>query len=487
MRMAVRRAPRSPGHDRPARSSRVAGRWRPAQSAAAVGFAIVWVVTAVAVAASATIARDTELALGQTLDLYADDVMHASRAQAAAEKMIGAVRGYLLTGEPDQLARAEETEDVLAKELAELEHESADALDLELLRQVQESARGYSSRLADALEASVGGAGRVSPVEGLRKALLPERENLGSKLASLVRHREQLQAVARRRAEDAATRSVQLTVGLGALALGLSAVVAGVFMSRLAETSRREREQTEKATRASAARSELLRIVAHDLRSPISAISLRAASMVRSAGHEAQTKSAIAIGAICDRMSQLIGSLLDAEGIEDGRLVVRANWFQAAEVVQDALETFEPAAQARAVLLVADVQPADLRVYADRGRLLQLLSNLIGNAMKFTPSGGGVTIKIRAEAQTVRYQVSDTGIGIPREELPRVFDRYWTSDASDLGGVGLGLYITKGIVEAHGGQIWVESKAGAGSCFTFELPAPIPARTSGEPRAAPLA
>jgi signal transduction histidine kinase len=116
-----------------------------------------------------------------------------------------------------------------------------------------------------------------------------------------------------------------------------------------------------------------------------------------------------------------------------------------------------------------------------------LLSNLIGNAMKFTPSGGGVTIKIRAEAQTVRYQVSDTGIGIPREELPRVFDRYWTSNASDSGGVGLGLYITKGIVEAHGGQIWVESKAGAGSCFTFELPAPLQARTSGEPRAAPLA
>jgi signal transduction histidine kinase len=120
-------------------------------------------------------------------------------------------------------------------------------------------------------------------------------------------------------------------------------------------------------------------------------------------------------------------------------------------------------------------------VLADGSRVLQVLSNLVGNAIKFTPDGGSVRIACAADGESARFSVTDTGPGIPPEQIPQLFGRFWQADSADRRGVGLGLSIAKGIVEAHGGRIWVESRVGAGSTFHFTLPLVAP-----EAREAPV-
>ena len=120
-------------------------------------------------------------------------------------------------------------------------------------------------------------------------------------------------------------------------------------------------------------------------------------------------------------------------------------------------------ASQRGIELLTDLPELDLLVAADRNRILQVLSNLVGNALKFTPSGGRVTLSVEQDGEAARFCVSDTGTGIPDVDLPRIFERFW--HGREGGGTGLGLAISRGIVEVHGGRIWVESGTG-GSTFT---------------------
>jgi signal transduction histidine kinase len=116
---------------------------------------------------------------------------------------------------------------------------------------------------------------------------------------------------------------------------------------------------------------------------------------------------------------------------------------------------------------------------ADAGRVLQVLSNLVGNALKFTPKGGRITIRADAAPGGVRFSVMDTGQGIPPEQLTKIFGRFWQANPADRRGIGLGLTIAKGIVEAHGGRIWCESKVGEGTTFYFTLGSTLPPTVSG--------
>jgi signal transduction histidine kinase len=428
-----------------------------------------------AIAGSAVIARNAEEVLARTLGGYADDLMHASRAQLASERMVAVGRGYLLTRDPERLARAREAEAELAGALRSLERDDLTPRDRQLLREVQSSADEYRSLLDHALDVTSRGEDLEAVVATVQEDLIPARERLDTRLEHLVTHKQQLQTAARRNAEAAAARSVHVTLGLGLLALFLSALLARTFTSHLSETSRRENEHARRAERALAARDELLRIVAHDLRNPLAAISLRASTIARaievhSDAREEVGKAAGGIVNACHRMAHLLESLLDAAGIEAGHLMIRPQWIAVGRVLHDALDTFEPVAQEKGIRIAAGVVPSDLSVCADRERLLQVLSNLVGNALKFTPARGAVTVTATGRDSEVSFKVSDTGAGIPREDVAHIFDRYWTSNAPTAKGVGLGLYIAKGLVEAHGGHIWVESAVGQGSCFGFELP-----------------
>jgi PAS domain S-box-containing protein len=235
-----------------------------------------------------------------------------------------------------------------------------------------------------------------------------------------------------------------------------------------------ERVQMEAALRdAVQARDQVLGIVAHDLRNPLTQIMMQSKLMHRpsSRPERRNQRPAEVISRAAARMNRLIQDLLDVTRLEAGRLPVERRPLSPGALAAEAVDMAVAFAASSSVDLRLALARDLPDVWVDRDRLLQVFENLIGNAMKFTKSGGRITVGAEARNQEVLFWVKDTGVGISAEELPYVFDRFWQAAAgADRLGAGLGLSITKGIVEAHGGRIWVESTAGRGSSFYFSIP-----------------
>jgi signal transduction histidine kinase len=235
---------------------------------------------------------------------------------------------------------------------------------------------------------------------------------------------------------------------------------------------RNEREARAAAEAAVMARDEVLRIVAHDIGNSLSAVKIHARVLERTlpAG-QADVRTRIgAIRHLTEQMDRLRQDLLDVAAIEAGRLSFEPAELDVGGVADDVLAGVAGMAAEKGMEVHASIG-ADLpAAWADRERIHQVLSNLAGNAIKFTPQGGRVLVSAVVEDGEVRVSVADTGPGIPPEHLPHVFDRFWQARSTRRAGAGLGLAIARGIVEAHGGRIGVESQRGLGTTFWFTLP-----------------
>lgn len=234
------------------------------------------------------------------------------------------------------------------------------------------------------------------------------------------------------------------------------------------------------AQRATQARDDVLAVVAHDLRNPLHSI-LMQANLLRRRGPEPERRSrkpADTIERAATRMNRLIQDLLDVARMEAGRLSVEASRVSARQIVLDSYAAQSPLASSSSLDLRLDLPEELPEIWADRDRLLQVLENLIGNAVKFTEPGGVITVAATSRNGEVLFSVFDTGRGISPEELGHLFDRFWQGRKVRRLGAGLGLPIVKGIVEAHRGRIWVESTRGQGSTFFFTVPTALRAETS---------
>ena len=234
----------------------------------------------------------------------------------------------------------------------------------------------------------------------------------------------------------------------------------------------REREARERAEDAIRTREEVLAIVSHDLRNPLNTIAMGATALSDFTGDEASRAKYIQmIRRAIQRMNRLIEDLLDVVRLEGGqKLALEPKSVELGPVLSELCESFAAQAQPNQQTLTCVCADDLPQVIADRDRLAQVLTNLVGNALKFTPEGGRVTIRASGTGDEVEISVEDTGPGISPEDLPRIFDPYWQAGRTARLGAGLGLTIAKGIVEAHGGQIRVASKPGEGTTFTFTLP-----------------
>ena len=226
------------------------------------------------------------------------------------------------------------------------------------------------------------------------------------------------------------------------------------------------------ARQATRARDDMLGIVAHDLRNPLNTISMGAQLLaeITEPAAAVQHRQIDVIQRSVRRMNELIQDLLDLKRIESGRLHIEARPESVAAIVQDALVILKPLATSRELALEGAVAAGLPPVLADPRRVQQVISNLVGNAIKFTAAGGCITVSAEQEGREVRIAVQDTGAGIDAQSLPHIFGHYWQADRTDRRGIGLGLAIAKGITEAHGGRIWVRSREGEGSTFYFTLP-----------------
>jgi PAS domain S-box-containing protein len=222
------------------------------------------------------------------------------------------------------------------------------------------------------------------------------------------------------------------------------------------------------AQRATRAREVVLGVVAHDLRNPLGAILMQAA-LLRSSGADPR-KRAESIERAGKRMNRIIQDLLDVTCMEEGRLSIEPASVAARQILSESLEAQASLAASASLDLEVEADPDLPEVWADRHRLLQIFDNLIGNAMKFTGAGGIIRVGAAARAGDVLFWVADTGAGIAAENVPHVFDRFWQARSGERHGVGLGLPIVKGLVEAHGGRIWVESTPGHGTTMFFTIP-----------------
>ena len=227
------------------------------------------------------------------------------------------------------------------------------------------------------------------------------------------------------------------------------------------------------ARRATSARDEVLAVVSHDLRNPISAIAMCARILREAPPADAaeREKMLTAITEATVWMQGMIRDLLDVSAIEAGRLSVDRQPAALGPILSTAVGLVSGEVEQRSISLTVEVPP-DLRVVnVDASRIVQVITNLLGNAIKFTDAGGMVTVRAANGPTSVVVSVEDTGIGIDPEALTRIFDRFWQARPTPRRGSGLGLAIARGIIEAHGGRIWVESEVGRGSVFSFTLPA----------------
>ncbi|MBL0220305.1 MAG: hypothetical protein IPQ07_41355 [Myxococcales bacterium] len=219
-------------------------------------------------------------------------------------------------------------------------------------------------------------------------------------------------------------------------------------------------------------RDDFLGIVSHDLRNLLSGIVLSATQLTDRAPSSAEgdhtRESAARIQRYSARMNRLIGDLVDVASIDAGKLSVTRSRGDISETIDEAVDMFRGLAERKGITLQSPVRRPLAAVF-DHDRVIQVLANLITNAIKFTEAGGTIVVQDEPVEQRVRISVRDSGIGIPSDKLETVFERFWQVGKNDVRGVGLGLYISRCIVEAHGGEIRVDSTPGTGSTFWFTL------------------
>jgi signal transduction histidine kinase/FixJ family two-component response regulator len=218
-------------------------------------------------------------------------------------------------------------------------------------------------------------------------------------------------------------------------------------------------------------REDILGIVAHDLRNPINVIALAASTLLQRLPDSSSRRPAERIIRGVQRADGLIQGLLEIDAIEGGRFAITTRKVETANMILAAIESQQSLAADASIIISTDISPELPPIEADEERMLEVLENLVGNAIKFTSPGGSLTVGASARPNEILFWVKDSGAGIAAEALPHLFDRFWQARKKDRRGTGLGLTICKAIVEAHGGRIWPETQAGQGTTMFFTVPA----------------
>jgi light-regulated signal transduction histidine kinase (bacteriophytochrome) len=253
-------------------------------------------------------------------------------------------------------------------------------------------------------------------------------------------------------------------------ATDLLRVITANDLRRQFQLEQKARAEAEAASRQ---KEELLRVISHDLKTPLTAFRLSLQSLKLFASNKSQAdveKMIETMDRLTMSMNRLIDDVLAISRSEVGHMPLETTGQRPDVLLDEVREILGPIARQKNITLETRAPDTVEFVYCDHGRISQVLSNLVGNAVKFTPNNGKVTVSAEPNETEILFSVRDTGPGISEQDLPYVFDHFWQAKHAKQLGTGLGLAIAKGIVEAHGGHIWAKSRLGAGSTFYFTLP-----------------
>lgn len=281
---------------------------------------------------------------------------------------------------------------------------------------------------------------------------------------------------AQRRVEDDALRDERATADetLAREREEQARILAALLPLERKKTDRHLLSERLRSDESLANRDDFMAMVGHDLRNLLSGIVLDAALVAQRAPQSEEGRGVVTgmerIQRYAARMNRLIGDLVDIVSIDAGRLAVHKARCDVAGLLAEVVDTFAASAADAGIALDLELADRPMPADLDRDRMLQVLANLIGNALKFTPRGGRVVLRGERADDTIRLTVTDTGGGIPAHLLEDVFGRFWQADDGDRRGLGLGLHISRSLVEAHGGRIWAESAPGEGSSFQVVVP-----------------
>ena len=398
-----------------------------------------------------------------------DELASVQRLRLQAEKIVAATRGYLLTGEHSYQLGADAAQVELDAQLDELR---ARQLDVESDREaaaVSRSARAYA--LASTRAASQRSSATLDKlVTYFDDTLQSQRTSFESSVDTFASHQRASFDVALDHARSVA-RTAQLAVVIAAVAaMAIAISLATAVIRRLTLQFVRLREAHAAADAAAAAREEMLAVVSHDLRNPLHAIILGTAMMDEVARDERGRRQVRIVHNAATRMQHMVDELLVAAQLDAREIELHYESCTPQRLLVETRELFQARAKEREIDLAT--RGTEVAIVGDHERLLEVLSNLVGNALKFTPPGGQIVITAEPCERAVRFAVADSGPGIAPEQVPHLFDRYWQgSKGNARTGLGLGLYICKRLVEAHHGAIGVDSTLGSGTTFWFDVPA----------------
>jgi signal transduction histidine kinase len=244
-----------------------------------------------------------------------------------------------------------------------------------------------------------------------------------------------------------------------------------VLSEHLQETNQSLAAARDAAEAASRAREEMLGVVAHDLRNPLNVVMMTTKLITEpEISGEKRAELLAVTQRAARRMNRLIEDLLEVVRQESGQMKLDLEDVPVASLIAQTAEMFHAAAIEKSIFFVVPEPPISLVVRGDPERIMQVMSNLVGNALKFVPRQGRIMLECEHKGAEAILGVADSGPGIAREDLDSLFEKFWQRRGTDRRGVGLGLAIARGIVEAHGGRIWAESRVGVGSTFYFTLP-----------------
>lgn len=408
----------------------------------------------------------------ELVSVHAVELILAQKLHSEISMQFAAMPIYVLSGDESVLTSFDNNRKDFARILATLKSKDNDKGEQKLLDEISIAEKAMHESGVKAIGMIRGGASPKVVHDYFRKLRPEDRKNLPSLLQTLVDTKMREFEGAKK--EDARiSKRVLIFLSLASI---VCIIFAGVISSLIIKIIKNKKRSEEKEAYISNARKEIIDTVSHDLKNPLSSIKLGLQYLEKKISRNENytdidvTKGLTIIFRSVDKMEKMISDLLDHTKLEAGKMVLDPTECNLATFTNEIIEQFRPIALSRKIRLTSDLIEDGTTVYCDQVRIEQVLSNIIGNALKFTPEGGEIHILMSFKKDDVIISIHDSGYGMSKDQLNHVFDRYWQVKETSKQGTGLGLAIAKIVIETHHGRIWAESEPGKGSSFHFSLP-----------------